>query len=63
LATAGALGFSGGLALFLAAARQFLPHDVQYLGMTADALCRVGSCRIVDFTVTTGPPSAAPCSV
>ena len=49
LATAGALAFAGGLALFLAAARQFLPHDVDHLGMTADDLCRVGSCRIVDF--------------
>ena len=41
--------FSGGFALFLSATRHFLPHDVQYLGMTAEQLCSVNGCRIVHF--------------
>ncbi len=40
---------SGGFALFLSATGHFLPHDVQFLGMTADQLCRVSGCRIVHF--------------
>lgn len=40
---------SGGFALFLSATGHFLPHDVQFLGMTAEQLCRVGNCRIVHF--------------
>ena len=51
LATAAALFFSGGFAVFLAASRELLPQDVRYLGMTADELCRVRSCRILDFMV------------
>jgi hypothetical protein len=51
LATAAALFFSGGLALFLAASRDLLPQDVRYLGMTAAELCQVRSCRILDFMV------------
>ena len=51
LATAGGLMFAGGFALFLAAAREFLPHDIDYLGMTADELCRIRSCRVVEFMV------------
>lgn len=50
-AVAGSLVFSGGFALFLAAAGEFLPHDVHYLGMSAADLCRTSSCRIVDFMV------------
>lgn len=49
LASAGALVFSGGFAIFLAASGQFLPHDVAFLGMTPEALCRVAGCRVVDF--------------
>lgn len=51
LITAGALFFAGGFALFLAASREFLPQDVHYLGMSAAEVCRIGSCRIVDFMV------------
>jgi len=51
LVTAGALFFAGGFAVFLAASRDLLPQDVHYLGMSAEALCRIGSCRIVDFMV------------
>jgi hypothetical protein len=48
---AGGLVFAGGFALFPAAAGEFLPHDIHYLGMSADDLCEVSSCRIVDFMV------------
>lgn len=41
----------GGFAVFLAATGQFLPHDVQFLGMTAGELCAVHGCRIVHFMV------------
>ena len=37
--------------LFLAATGELLPQDVHYLGMTADDLCAVQSCKIVDFMV------------
>ena len=40
---------SGGFALFLSATGQLLPHDVAFLGMTADQLCRFADCRIVHF--------------
>ncbi len=40
---------SGAFALFLSARREFLPHDVDYLGMTAAELCRHANCRIVAF--------------
>jgi hypothetical protein len=49
-ACSGALVFAGGFALFIALAGDFLPHDVGYLGLTADELCRI-ECRIVDFMV------------
>jgi len=42
---------SGGAALFLASTRHFLPHDEQFLGMTARDLCAVQGCRIVHFMV------------
>ncbi len=51
LATAAALFFSGGFAVFLAASKELLPQDVRYLGMTAGDLCAVRSCRILDFMV------------
>lgn len=44
-----ALILSGSFALFLSANRHFLPHDVQFLGMTAEQLCGIQSCRIVYF--------------
>lgn len=40
---------SGGFALFLSVNQQFLPHDVQFLGITADELCRINNCRVVHF--------------
>jgi hypothetical protein len=40
---------SGGFALFLSAVGHFLPHDVQFLGITADQLCAIAQCRIVHF--------------
>ena len=44
-----ALIAAGGFALFQAATGQFLPHDVDYLGMTAKQLCSAHQCRIVHF--------------
>jgi hypothetical protein len=49
--TALALLFSGGFALFLSVVQQFLPHDLDYLGMTARELCALGNCRVVAFMV------------
>jgi hypothetical protein len=49
--TALALLFSGGFALFLSAGRQFLPHDLAFLGMSARELCALGDCRVVGFMV------------
>lgn len=43
------LVLAGGFALFLSASRHFLPHDVHYLGMTAEQLCGIQNCRIVYF--------------
>jgi hypothetical protein len=43
------LVLSGLFALFLSAVGQFLPHDVQFLGMTAQQLCTINECRIVHF--------------
>jgi hypothetical protein len=43
------LVLSGGFALFLSATGHFLPHDIQFLGMTAEQLCGVDQCRIVHF--------------
>ena len=47
--TALALAFAGAFAVFLAARREFLPHDVAYLGMTSSELCQFARCRIVAF--------------
>lgn len=44
-----ALILSGGFALFQSATGSFLPHDVDYLGMTARDLCRLDACRVVHF--------------
>src|SRR5436853_5707739 len=43
------LALCGLFALFLSATRHFLPHDVQFLGMTAEQLCGLQECRIVHF--------------
>ncbi len=43
------LVLAGGFALFLSASKHFLPHDVHYLGMTAEELCKIADCRIVYF--------------
>jgi hypothetical protein len=47
--TAVALLVSGLFAIFLSFRREFLPHDVAYLGMSAEELCRVADCRVVRF--------------
>jgi MFS family permease len=44
-----ALVGSGLFALFLSATGHFLPHDEQFLGMTAKELCSLHGCRIVHF--------------
>ena len=51
LLTLGSLGLMlcGGFAIFLAATGQFLPHDVQFLGMTPGQLCGLDGCAIVHF--------------
>jgi len=45
------LAFSGGFAVFLSISGDFLPHDLDFLGMTADELCRLHGCRIVKFMI------------
>lgn len=47
--TAVALFLSGVFAVFLAVRREFLPHDVAFLQMTAHELCSLADCRIVHF--------------
>ena len=47
--TAVALVFSGGFALFLTAVRQFLPHDIAYLGLSAADVCALSDCRVAGF--------------
>ncbi len=47
--TAFALLFSGCFALFLSIRREFLPHDIAFLGMTPDQLCAIAECRVVAF--------------
>ena len=42
---------SGAFALFLSARREFLPHDVTFLGITPQQLCAVNECRIVHFMI------------
>jgi hypothetical protein len=41
----------GGIAIFQAATGHFLPHDAVYLGMTAQQLCALQDCRILDFMI------------
>lgn len=44
-----ALLLSGAFALFLSARREFLPHDIAFLGQSARDLCAVADCRVVRF--------------
>lgn len=46
-----ALILSGGFALFLALSGQFLPHDIQFLGMSAEQLCAWQECRVARFMI------------
>src|ERR1044072_9751327 len=43
------LVLAGTFALFLSVSRHFLPHDIHYLGMSAEQLCKFNDCRIVYF--------------
>jgi len=45
------LMLSGAFGLFLAATTQFLPHDLEFLGLRPDDLCAIRDCRIVRFLV------------
>jgi len=47
--TAAALFVSGAFAVFLSFRREFLPHDVAFLGMSARDLCAIADCRVVRF--------------
>jgi len=47
--TALALMGCGAFALFQAMAGHFLPHDTEFLGMTARQLCTLRGCRVVHF--------------
>jgi hypothetical protein len=51
ICTALALAFSGGFAVFLSLSGTFLPHDLAFLGMTAEELCRLHGCRIAHFMI------------
>jgi len=47
--TAVALLISGAFALFLSARQEFLPHDIDFLGLSANQLCQMAECRVVRF--------------
>jgi hypothetical protein len=49
LVAAVSLLVSGAFAIFLSIRREFLPHDIAYLGMSAADLCLVAGCRVVQF--------------
>lgn len=51
LLTALALAASGGFALFLSVTGAFLPHDIAFLRMQPEDLCRINECRIVHFMI------------
>jgi MFS family permease len=42
---------AGAFVLFQAATGHFLPHDTEFLGMDAPALCSLHGCRIVHFMI------------
>src|SRR4029079_9136850 len=43
------LVLAGGFAVFQSATGHFLPHDIEFLGMTAGDLCKINGCRVVHF--------------
>src|SRR6185369_3988763 len=43
------LALSGAFALFQSATGHFLPHDIEFLEMSAKDLCGISECRIVHF--------------
>src|SRR5687767_14167987 len=47
--TALSLIFAGLFCLFLSVTKHFLPHDVEFLGMSPRDLCALHECRIVHF--------------
>jgi hypothetical protein len=49
--TAVCLLLSGGFVIFQASTGHFLPHDADFLGMTAKDLCKVNACRVVHFMI------------
>src|SRR5215216_6083537 len=51
LLTGVGLTLAGAFALFLALTYQFLPHDIAFLGLTADQLCTISTCRVVGFMI------------
>jgi len=51
LAAAVAIVFAGGFAVFIAATGDFLPHDVNFLGLDATQLCKRNGCKVVDFMI------------
>jgi hypothetical protein len=50
-ATGLVLVLAGTFALFVAVRGEFLPHDIEFLGMSPPDLCAVNGCRIVHFMV------------
>lgn len=50
-ATGAALAVAGLFACWLGVTKQFLPHDVAFLGMTPQDLCARNECRIVHFMI------------
>lgn len=49
LTTAGILILAGAFAMFLALTGEFLPHDLAYLGSSAEELCSIADCHVVHF--------------
>ncbi len=45
------LVLAGAFGIFLGLTYQFLPHDIAYLGLTAEQLCLMHDCRVVEFMV------------
>lgn len=45
------LALAGGFCTFQAATGHFLPHDVAFLRMTPEDLCKINECRIVHFMI------------
>lgn len=45
------LGLAGLFAIFQSITGHFLPHDVTFLQMQPEALCRIHECRIVHFMI------------